>query len=95
MTFDAPFQVHPSHFFGHYTTNLTLCDFASAGNAWSETNLYRAWLPQPLLLSQAYATNTWKLLHPGPAWPLRRPVNPADAARPTEPAGSSRKPAAN
>ena len=51
MAFEAPFRVRPSHFFGHYTTNLVLCDFASAGNAWSETNLYRVWLPQPLDLS--------------------------------------------
>src|ERR1017187_3924840 len=87
MSFEVPFQVRPSHFFGHYTTNLALCDFASAGNAWSETNLYRVWLPQPLLLSQAYATNTWKLLHPGPGWPLRRPVNPAAAPKLKEHAG--------
>jgi hypothetical protein len=91
MTFEAPFWVRPSHFFGHYTTNLALCDFASAGNAWSETNLYRVWLPQPLLLSQVYATNTWKLLHPGPGWPLRRPVCPAEAAKLKETAGKIAK----
>jgi DUF1680 family protein len=72
MTFEAPFQVRPSHFFGIYTTNLALCDFASAGNDWSETNLYRAWLPQPLYLSQAFPTNTWKLMHPD----ITRPVIP-------------------
>jgi hypothetical protein len=73
MTFEAPFQVRPSHFFGIYTTNLALCDFASAGNAWSQTNLYRACLPQPLYLSQAFPTNTWKLMHPD----IARPVIPA------------------
>ena len=75
MTFEAPFQVRPSHFFGFYTTNLALCDFASAGNAWSETNLYRAWLPQPLYLSQAFPSNTWKIMHPG----IPRPIIPAAA----------------
>ena len=81
MTFEAPFRVRPSHFFGHYTTNLVLCDFASAGNAWSETNLYRVWLPQPLFLSQAFTANTWRLFHPDPAWRLRRPVIPAEPAK--------------
>ena len=75
MAFTAPFQIRPSHFFNHSVTNLALCDFASAGNAWSETNLYRTWLPQPLFLRQAFVTNTWKLLEPGPL----RPVIPAEA----------------
>jgi uncharacterized protein len=75
MAFEVPFQVHPSHFYGHYTTNLALCDFASAGNAWNEKNLYRTWLPQPLFLGQAYASNTWKLLNPHSAQEPR-PVIP-------------------
>ncbi len=69
MTFNATFEVRPFHFYDHYTTNLTLCDFASAGNAWSETNLFRVWLPQPLFLSQAFPSNTWKMLEPGKARP--------------------------
>jgi uncharacterized protein len=75
MAFDVPFEVHPSHFFNHYQTNLVLCDFASAGNGWSETNLFRTWLPQPLFLSHAFVSNTWKTLFPHP----QRCVVPAGA----------------
>ena len=64
MAFEVPFEVHPSHFFHHYQTKLTLCDFASAGNGWSEQNLYRVWLPQPLFLQQAFVPDTWKLMYP-------------------------------
>jgi DUF1680 family protein len=64
MAFEVPFQVHPSHFYGHYTTNLALCDFSSAGNDWNEKNLYRTWLPQPLFLGNAFASHTWNLLNP-------------------------------
>lgn len=64
MAFEVPFQVHPSHFYGRYTTNLAMCDFSSAGNAWNEKNLYRTWLPQPLYLGNAYASNTWILQNP-------------------------------
>ncbi len=77
LAFTAPFQIRPSHFFNHSVTNLALCDFASAGNTWSETNLYRTWLPQPLFLRQAFVTNTWKLLEPGPL----RPVIPVAARK--------------
>jgi DUF1680 family protein len=76
MAFEVPFQVHPSHFYGHYTTNLALCDFASAGNAWNEKNLYRTWLPQPLFLGNAFASHTWSLLNPHSAQEPR-PVIPA------------------
>jgi len=64
MAFDVPFEVRPSHFFGHRRVALGMCDFASAGNAWNSDNLLRAWLPQPLFLSQAYPRNTWKLTNP-------------------------------
>ena len=75
MAFEAPFQVHPSHFYGHYTTNLVVCDFSSAGNDWSEKNLYRTWLPQPLFLGNAFASHTWNLLNPHSATEPR-PVIP-------------------
>ena len=64
MVFDVPFDVRPSHFFGHHVIQLPMCDYASAGNAWSDTNLFRVWLPQPLLLSQAFVAGTWKLMYP-------------------------------
>jgi DUF1680 family protein len=64
MAFDVPFDVRPSHFFGHRHVGLGMCDFASAGNAWNSDNLLRAWLPQPLFLAQAYPRDTWKLMNP-------------------------------
>lgn len=33
---------------------ITFCDFASAGNLWSEQSLYRVWLPQPLDLASVW-----------------------------------------
>ena len=64
MVFDVPFEYRPSHFFNHKIIYLPMCDYASAGNAWSEQNLFRVWLPQPLMLSQAFAPDTWKLMYP-------------------------------
>ncbi len=64
MAFDAPFEVRPTHYFGHYKSHLTLCDYASAGNGWSSENLFRVWLPQPLFLRQMYPTETWRLMCP-------------------------------
>lgn len=43
---------------------LILCDYASAGNAWSGDNLFRVWLPQPLFMEHAYVPDTWKLMYP-------------------------------
>jgi len=34
--------------------SVAMCDFASAGNDWSESNQYRSWFPQPL-----YKGLTW------------------------------------
>ena len=67
MAFETPFDVRPSHFFNHRRITLTMCDFASAGNRWSEQNLYRVWLPQPLFLHEAYPADTWKLMYPDTA----------------------------
>ena len=64
MAFDASFEVRPSHYFNHHQIALGLCDFASAGNAWNEGNLYRVWLPQPLFLAHAFVPDTWKLMVP-------------------------------
>jgi DUF1680 family protein len=65
MAFEAPFEVRPTHYFNHHRVRLPLCDYASAGNAWSESNLFRVWLPQPLFLRQAFVPATWKLMAPG------------------------------
>lgn len=64
MAFEVPFEVRPKHYFGHHQVNLTLCDYASAGNGWSSENLFRVWLPQPLFLRHAYPTDTWRLMCP-------------------------------
>ena len=71
MAFDVPFEVRPSHVFGHYRTSLRMCDFCSAGNRWSSDNLYRVWLPEPLFLRNMFVTDTWKLMYPDCA---KRPV---------------------
>jgi DUF1680 family protein len=52
MAFDVPFLVNGAK------RTLTMCDYASAGNRWSEENLFRTWLPQPLNLGEAYDTGT-------------------------------------
>jgi hypothetical protein len=72
MAFNVPFEVRPTHFFNHRRLDLTMVDFASAGNRWSEENLFRTWLPQPLYLGAAYPKGTWKLIYPdGPERPVR------------------------
>jgi len=48
---------------------LTLCDYASAGNAFSEQNMFRTWLPQPLDLATVYRTGqTWQTLTHAQTW---------------------------
>ena len=48
---------------------LTFCDYASAGNGFSEQNMFRTWLPQPLDLAAVYATGqTWQTLTHAQTW---------------------------
>ena len=48
---------------------LTFCDYASAGNAFSEQNIFRTWLPQPLNLATVYKTGqTWQTLSHADHW---------------------------
>lgn len=48
---------------------LTFCDYASAGNAFSEQNVFRTWLPQPLNLLMVYQTGqTWQSLTHAQVW---------------------------
>lgn len=63
MAFEAPFESHPIHV-KFEPASLVLCDYASAGNQWSETNLYRTWLPQPLFLRDAFVPDTWRIMYP-------------------------------
>jgi DUF1680 family protein len=56
---------------------LTFCDYASAGNAFSQQNIFRTWLPQPLNLATVYETGqTWQTLSHARKWtepPAPRP----------------------
>ncbi|MGA7720628.1 MAG: beta-L-arabinofuranosidase domain-containing protein [Ignavibacteriaceae bacterium] len=76
MAFEVPFLFKPSHFFNHQTKTLVMCDYSSAGNEWSEKNLYRVWLPQPLFLGNLYPSQMWKIMYPDrndrPAFPGNR-----------------------
>ena len=63
FAFEVPCTYHRVHIVKEQHT-LTLCDYASAGNAWSGENLFRVWLPQPLFMEQAFVPNTWKLMYP-------------------------------
>jgi len=48
---------------------VTFCDYASAGNAFSEQNVFRTWLPQPLDLATVYETGqTWQTLTHAQKW---------------------------
>jgi DUF1680 family protein len=63
---------------------LTFCDYASAGNAFTEQNIFRTWLPQPLDMANVYQTGqTWQTLSHASTWtnpPKPRP-HVADAKR--------------
>lgn len=48
---------------------LTFCEYAAAGNAFSERNIFRTWLPQPLDKAKVYDTGqTWQTLTHAPVW---------------------------
>ncbi len=63
MAFEVPFLYRYTHFFDHKQINLTMCDYASAGNQYSEKNLFRVWLPQPLFMNDIFPENTWQILY--------------------------------
>lgn len=75
MAFDVDFEVWRSKFSAHSPLPLTMIDFASAGNQWSDGNLFRTWLPQPLFLAEAYPPHTWKLMYPRAEKRLTKPEN--------------------
>ena len=70
MAFKVPFEIHTAHVFKTQTT-LLMCDYSSAGNAFSAQNLFRTWLPQPLSLRYMYQADTWKLMYPAPEYKTR------------------------
>ncbi|MGV8093061.1 MAG: beta-L-arabinofuranosidase domain-containing protein [Mangrovibacterium sp.] len=63
MAFEVPFLYRYTHFFDHKQINLVMCDYASAGNQYSEKNLFRVWLPQPLFMNDVFPENTWRILY--------------------------------
>lgn len=65
MAYKVPFLYRYTHFFGHEVRHLVMCDYASAGNQYSEENLFRTWLPQPLFMNNAFIRETWKILYHG------------------------------
>ena len=75
MAFEVPFLYRYTHFFGHEVRSLKMCDYASAGNQYSEENLFRTWIPQPLFMNDIFPEKTWKILYPGdirPEFPKQR-----------------------
>jgi DUF1680 family protein len=64
MAFDVPFVVDGKK------QSFVMCDYASAGSRWTEANIYRTWLPQPVDLGKVYQTGvTWSVIYPGPSRP--------------------------
>jgi uncharacterized protein len=63
MAFEVPFLERPTHFVNHKKTTLVMCDYASAGNQYSEDNLFRVWMPQPLFLNYLYPRESWRILY--------------------------------
>jgi hypothetical protein len=77
MAFDVPFMVNGT------PQSLTFCDYADAGNQFSQTNIFRTWLPQPLNLQTVFKTRqTWNTLSHAPQWTNvpPAPVRVEDAA---------------
>ncbi len=69
MAFEVPFLYRYTHFFSHEVRPLVMCDYASAGNGYSEENLFRVWIPQPLFMNDIFPEQTWKILYPGDTRP--------------------------
>ncbi len=63
MAFEVPFLYRYTHFFDHKKIPLLMCDYASAGNQYTEINLFRVWLPQPLFMNYIFPENTWRILY--------------------------------
>jgi hypothetical protein len=91
ISFDQPLDLKPNPFaakkigaLAAYDWNgLTFCDYASAGNAFSEQNIYRTWMPQPLNMRTVFQTGqSWQSLTHAQTWtnppgPLPRVENRA------------------
>jgi DUF1680 family protein len=51
---EAPFIYHKIHI-EKLAVSLPMCDYASAGNAWTPENRFRTWLPQPLCMRHPFS----------------------------------------
>jgi hypothetical protein len=58
MAYKVPFISRPTHFFNHTKKVIKFCDYASAGNVFSNDNNYKVWLPQPMSISNFFIENT-------------------------------------
>jgi uncharacterized protein len=76
MAFEVPCLYRPTHFFNHQIKSLVFYDYASAGNAYSEDNLFRVWLPQPMLMNDPFPHGSWRILDFSAA---ERPQSPYSA----------------
>jgi uncharacterized protein len=65
MAFEVPFVYKPIHFFYHKKEIVTMVDYASAGNQYSQDNLFRVWMPQPMFMNDVFPVNTWNILYFG------------------------------
>jgi hypothetical protein len=63
MAFEVPFLYRYTHFFDHKKISLVMCDYASAGNLYSQKNLFRVWLSQPMYMNNIFPENTWQILY--------------------------------
>ncbi|MEN8201177.1 MAG: beta-L-arabinofuranosidase domain-containing protein [Bacteroidota bacterium] len=73
MAFEVPFLHKITHFFGHEVKPQVMFDYASAGNGYSEENMFRVWIPQPLFMNDIFPEKTWHILEHGE----ERPTFPA------------------
>lgn len=62
MAFEVPFMCREAPGREPVIKKLLMCDFASAGNQWSTSNLYRVWMPQPMCLTKMYVSDTWRTM---------------------------------
>ncbi len=63
MAYEVPFLYKYTHFFNHSVKNIIMCDYASAGNEYSNKNMLRVWLPQPMFMNYIFPEDTWKILY--------------------------------
>jgi DUF1680 family protein len=79
MAFEVPTRTLQGPGTPRRSASIVLCDYASAGNLFLDTNTFRTWLPQPMQLSSALPKDIWKLAY-GRYRP-RMPALPPEGAK--------------